>query len=1217
MITTNDTDNGNDAGAPPDGTDTLSGAPNYSNAQNFLSHMQTGVDPRTGDFTCAFSLPALEANALCGPTLQMGLGFSGQLLDNLGYGIGWALSGLSSYQPGAGVLSLATGERFVSDYTGGEFTFKDRKLVTFHMRRDATVPGVYWITHKSGVVEKLSTLGGAAQVAVPVEIRSPEGRRVFLEFSAQASPRLQRVRDETSTLLQITRNGSQSVEIVLHPDKQAPATFRLGLSNDRLTSVALPVENNAAWRLQYEQHHGIYFVNRVDLPTGGFETVKYQSQGHRCLAGAPTAWLPYVVEHTRNPGRFQPPIRTTYSYTGQNYLGYGTGLQWQPNQDNLYRVVTPAGQPYLYGSTATMQATVDGVLVVRTVESRFNRLHLQTLERTIQNGHVLEKATEYHDDPTLGFSQQKPYFQLPRRTETQWYLASADKIRRIDTVLTDYDDHGNLIRQQDETGLVEERTYYPAEGGDGCPADPHGFVRSLKALRAVPMAGRGDGAAIIETRYRYKALPSLLAGDAPFLVMTDEAKVALQGGTEVDLGADVSVYVEEAGDAHFGRVREARRLLNGKMTSTAYAYAADAALLSVRQTVTGHDGTQRYGVEKQSLVNGLTVHEKDDEGSTVDYQFDALGRVVMETASAGTPFAAKRRTAYRLALQAGDDVYVETTDVANVRVRVHLDGLGREISGETEDIDHAPGTFRQTWTRTWNAIGDIAEETTTDWVAGVQRPTLSRVYRYDHWGQQAQVLHSNGTRDITEADPITLIEKSWKEDGAGGRTGGTVAHGTVFGKPERIDYIDAAGRVQASTSYVYDGIGRCVATTDRLGRETRHVYDAFDRVVESTLPDGAVVATRYAEHSGDELPVEVAITHPGLGGRMSVGEQAFDGLSRRVSYSVGGRTSRFVYEGGALRPSRQTTPLEEVVTYTYEPRLGMQLVGRTDTTDSTYTYDPRHAKLTHSARNGLEKTLEYYNSGLLKLERWKNEAGAQHEARHTYSLDGRSQSYTDVFGVKQVVTYDEHDRPKKLQHEGIATELDYDSFSRVNWIKAWQGLHSMLTTLVHDDFGREKERHFTASAIGGQTVSQVLTMEYTVADQLERRTLKQAGATVRDESFEYDNRGRLVVYTCSGTQLPSDPWGKPINRQAFTFDAFDRIRSITTDFPGGQNETTYVYAETDPAQLTRLTHSHSDYPQNLPDLKWDGAGRMVKDERGRALEWNAQNQLTAITVPAA
>lgn len=1195
------------------GTVPLSGTPNYSNAQNFLSHMNTGVDPRTGDFTCSFTLPALEANALQGPTLQLGLAFSAQLADNLAFGIGWALTGVTRYDPRSRILSLATGEQFAVSYDQGDFEFKDCKLVTFKMKRDGAQAGVFWVTHKNGVMEKLSTSGGIRPYAVPEEIRSPEGRSVHLNWTVSAQPRLEYIRDEHGEILTISYNAGAEVIITLFSKAPTPARFVLTLTNNLLASVSLP-GTDAAWRLFYEPIAGMNYVREVRLPMGGIETINYRADGHKTLPGAPAATVPYVVRHARDPGQGGAPIVTTYTFSDRNYLGHQSGQTWEANQDNLYKMTVAVGSGYKYTSTATMQMTVDGQPTVRIVESEFNRLHLQTLERTTQNGHILEKTTVYYDDPTLTFAQQKPYFQLPKETRTRWEVIGGEDGKREEIVTTEYDDYGNLIRQVDETGLVEEREYYDIEGEAGaCPPDPLGFKRSLKRLRAIPMAGRAAGAHVIETRYQYTDVASLVPGDAKYLVIKQEKKVALEDEEEIDLGTVDTTYITVPADPHFGRVKSEVSTLNGKKTTTTFTYTLASNVLTLDARITGHDNTTRHAIEKQSTFNGMAIFEEGEEGTTVAYEYDALGRVVKEVASPDSDYAAERISTYTL----GSPSSITRQDVTGTRSIVFLDGLGREVRGQVEDVDVLPGTFRDIWTRTYDAFGDLVSETTTDWVAGVKRATLTTTHAYDHWGQPRQITHPDGSKVITEANPITLVEKTWMEDKGGKKTGSTVTHGNIFGKPDLIEYFTAASVLEAKESFLYDGIGRCVSATDRLGHETLYTYDAFDRLIKTTLPDKAEVTTAFAEHSGAELPVEIGITHASLGGRVSVGQQGFDGLSRRVTYTVGGRTITFGYKEGALRPATETTPLDEVITYEYEPALGMQLTSRTDVSVSTYDYDHTHGQVVYTARDGLEKSLEYFRSGQLKTETWKNGTGEERMASYAYSLAGRAQSYTNVFDVKQIITYDALDRPEKLQHEGIVAELKRDDFGRVISIKAWEGLHSMTTGIEYDDFGREKLRSFDAVAIGGDSLSQTLTMKYNKGEQLEQRTLAQGTTTVRDEVFKYDNRGHLVEFTCTGTQLPSDPWGKTINKQVFEIDAFDRILSITTTFPGGVNTTTYSYEEDDPAQLTRLTHSHADYPQDQPDLTWDAAGRVVSDERGRTLKWNAQNQLVEISAPAA
>lgn len=268
------------------------GSSTYSNAQNFLSHLQTGVDVRTGDFTCAMSLPALEANRLHGPTLQLGLGFSSQLQDDLGYGLGWALTGITTYQPSTKMLVLSTGERFLADQTLDEITFKDRKLVTFHMRRVAGTNFEYLVTHKNGVIERLSTLNGVSRTAVPVEIRSPDGRCVFLTFTQAQAPRLVSVSDETGLLLSIERSTS-FVNVTLHPEGDQPLMFSLVQVSRKLSRLRLPPAlGDVGWSFTYKAIGELQYVTHVVLPTGGEETVTYTEAGHKCLPGAPTTHVP-------------------------------------------------------------------------------------------------------------------------------------------------------------------------------------------------------------------------------------------------------------------------------------------------------------------------------------------------------------------------------------------------------------------------------------------------------------------------------------------------------------------------------------------------------------------------------------------------------------------------------------------------------------------------------------------------------------------------------------------------------------------------------------------------------------------------------------------------------------------------------------------------------------------------------------------------------------
>ncbi|MBX8498181.1 sugar-binding protein, partial [Pseudomonas cichorii] len=143
----------------------------HSNAFNFLSAVQAGVDPRTGQYTCAITLPELKANHLCGPIVPLTLGFSPMSPRNTGFGKGWSVR-LSHFDTVSRILSLSTGETFRIEGTASQPTVPERKIDSFHFSVEAT--GRYRVVHKSGLVEILTLRGGDTQAWVS-EVHSAEG----------------------------------------------------------------------------------------------------------------------------------------------------------------------------------------------------------------------------------------------------------------------------------------------------------------------------------------------------------------------------------------------------------------------------------------------------------------------------------------------------------------------------------------------------------------------------------------------------------------------------------------------------------------------------------------------------------------------------------------------------------------------------------------------------------------------------------------------------------------------------------------------------------------------------------------------------------------------------------------------------------------------------------------------------------------------------------
>ena len=103
-----------------------------SNALNFMSSMENGVDPRTGLYTVSVSLPEIQTNDLRGPGFGLALAYSPLNTQDSGYGFGWNLR-QSQYTPGNQILSLSTGETFKvtgRDSTSGQLGTRAEWSVT-------------------------------------------------------------------------------------------------------------------------------------------------------------------------------------------------------------------------------------------------------------------------------------------------------------------------------------------------------------------------------------------------------------------------------------------------------------------------------------------------------------------------------------------------------------------------------------------------------------------------------------------------------------------------------------------------------------------------------------------------------------------------------------------------------------------------------------------------------------------------------------------------------------------------------------------------------------------------------------------------------------------------------------------------------------------------------------------------------------------------------
>ncbi|MBX8506373.1 RHS repeat-associated core domain-containing protein, partial [Pseudomonas lijiangensis] len=516
----------------------------------------------------------------------------------------------------------------------------------------------------------------------------------------------------------------------------------------------------------------------------------------------------------------------------------------------------------------------------------------------------------------------------------------------------------------------------------------------------------------------------------------------------------------------------------------------------------------------------------------------------------------------------------------------------------------------------------LVEDTESDWwmvdVEDEPEPQLRELpltstYEYDDWGEQRSVKGPDDVWQFAETDPIRQTTISWVQsnDTAPLINNQIETRSNRFGKPEWARTLDAGGNLVGQIDYVYDGLGRCIQKVNALGQSTGFTYDAWSRLVGTTLPDQTFVEKGYAPHSSNSLPTSLHAKADKAPESILLGEQHFDGLDRATQLKTGPRITTFTYKGGQMQVDESMTAGNHSMKYHYSLGLTEQpirIIAEDEQTD--FTYDFKTAELL-SSQNSLSRTEFDYNlNGQLTAER-RVEEGVTWETRHTASFGGRALSRQEPGGLTTLYDYDDQGRIRSVKQGQLQAEFTWSSLGRVqNILTTDSGSGTTLQTgLQYNDQGQETER--TLELSGHDT--RIITQTWRKDGKLISRHLKTQDRSLLDETFDYDERGRLVLHDCSGATLPQDAYGHGISEQHFEFDALDNIIALHSVFDDGStDEAAFGFADDDPTQLVGITHTHPAYPASIT-LDYDANGNLLHDENAQQLTYDTQSRLLSVT----
>lgn len=417
--------------------------------------------------------------------------------------------------------------------------------------------------------------------------------------------------------------------------------------------------------------------------------------------------------------------------------------------------------------------------------------------------------------------------------------------------------------------------------------------------------------------------------------------------------------------------------------------------------------------------------------------------------------------------------------------------------------------------------------------------------------------------------------------------------------------------LHSSRRYSYNWHNANTSFTDERGNITSLQYDDLNRLTAITRPDASTISYAYAAGTEKPLATEVSITSGGK--KTIIGTQLFDSLERLKESVSGGRKHTYEYQGATQSPQKITSPDGTALTYEVIAELG-GVVKSIKATGLTHTFDyfPGSGLLKkYSDQSGYSSTLAYDKQcNIIKEDIVSGSGNASRTLTQSFSSTGQRQDFTDATNDKQSFAFD-NDHISVSEDASTKVQYEYGAFGRVHkqTITDKKNKKSLIVKYSYDILGNETSRTIE---IPDQSEALVIKQVHQKNGQLESRQIMQGKKTLRDERFTYTSVDLLETYTCTGNDLPLDGYNKPISKLTFKYDALGNITQCVTDFGKESDTASFLYEnDKDPCQLSKVTHSHKDYPTSIV-LAYDANGRMTKNERGQTLAYDALNRLSSL-----
>lgn len=601
----------------------------------------------------------------------------------------------------------------------------------------------------------------------------------------------------------------------------------------------------------------------------------------------------------------------------------------------------------------------------------------------------------------------------------------------------------------------------------------------------------------------------------------------------------------------------------GNRTSYTYPTPSKTVVTDANSHSTTSEFDSQFRLVKQTNAAGaVTTFEydtagfrnktTDPTGGVTSQTFDAKGNVLSETNPAGfTRYMAY--DAFNNLIQSRDARSANAVDNTYLTTTT-WDGVGRnKLSESTPPTAQQPLGTTLTWAFTSGSEPAIGGGTTPKGLLKTATDALGSIdtYGYDSLGNLRDTvdragLHSTYTYDgLGRPISQTVFPTSYP--------GGVVTLfeydqlGNLVGQIDPAATNAVTGELhQHTTVSTYDGVSNLLDSVETdvggsghpdLSRLVEYTYDAADRPISSTDPEGGVTLKEY-DAVGN---LTATIDARGVRREMTYDERnlAITTIVKDAVFDVGVATARDVI---------------------------MSVAG----------YDAAGRQVTSIDARGVTVTLAY-------------DANGQVTSKTLNDYHDRNGSTRDV--VLQATTYDPAGNPlTQTTGNGLRTEVfDYDAAGRMVSATLDPAGLDRTTTIVYDRAGNIVRRTLTDGARTEET-----RLSYDAASRVVSSTVEN-GATDLTTSYTRDNRGSVVsMVEPRGNVAGGTPATYRIDYQ---FDALGRA-TVTTSPPVSVTEdgvtTPAVRPETTSGYDTYgQTTEYLDERANLTSTTFDRLGRVT------------------------